>query len=189
MKTKWKSIKPYLLDFVVVTAGVLIALFLNNFKDSIQARKYNKASIVTINNEIKSNHEQLKGVVEMQSNLLDTINKYSTDDITLSKLILEKGGGIASAPLSNSGLEFYKRNQLNLIDFDMMSQLITMENVTSAIDIKMEKLMDYLYPNLFADSEESKKLFALHLTNLLGSEIQLIQQYEEFIDKYVDGKR
>ncbi len=103
-------------------------------------------------------------------------------------MILEKGGGLSSASLSNTKLEFYKRNQLNLIDFEMMSNLIIIENITKAIDIKMEKLMVFLYPTLFADSEESKELLILQLNNLLESEIQLMKQYEDFIDKYIDDK-
>ena len=44
--------------------------------------------------------------------------------------------------------------------------------------------MDYLYPNLFVASEESKKLIVLHLKNLLNSELKLEQLYKEFITEY-----
>ena len=52
----------------------------------------------------------------------------------------------------------------------------------------MEKLRDYLYPNLFVDSEESKMLFILYLRNVLESETQLTQTYENFIDDYIKTK-
>jgi hypothetical protein len=87
--------------------------------------------------------------------------------------------------MSNMGLEFYSRNQINSIDFEMMSMLMNMKSTSELIDTKMEKLMDYLYPNLFADSEESKMLFILYLRNVFESENQLMITYENFIDENI----
>jgi hypothetical protein len=182
------KVKTYLKELTIVTAGVLIALLISNHKENSQARDYYKASVETVKNEVQANYTSLKSIIEKQIELIDTINKYSADKITISDLIIEKGGGIQSATLSNSGLEFYKNNQINSIDFEMMSRLINIESTSKLIDTKMEKLMDYLYPNLFVDSEESKKLVFLHMKNLLNSEIQLRQAYEEFINEYVENK-
>ncbi|WP_372752644.1 hypothetical protein [Labilibaculum sp.] len=70
-----------------------------------------------------------------------------------------------------------------------MSELIRIENTINLIDTKMQKLMDFLYPNLFVDSEESKKLVVAQLSNLLNSESQLMQQYENFIGKYIEKEK
>jgi len=180
--------KTYLKELTIVTAGVLIALLISNHKENNQARDYHKASIETIKNEVQANYTSLKSIIEKQTELLDTINKYSDDPITISNLIVGKGGGIQGTTLSNSGLEFYKNNQINSIDFEIMSRLISMESTSKLIDTKMEKLLDYLYPNLFIDSKESKRLVALYIKNLLNSEIQLMQTYEKFINEYVENK-
>ncbi|WP_041557366.1 hypothetical protein [Cellulophaga algicola] len=66
----------------------------------------------------------------------------------------------------------------------MMSRLIEIEATSKLIETKMDKLMDYLYPNLFVASEESKKLIVLHLKNVLNSELKLEQLYKEFITEY-----
>ena len=185
MKTNFKGIKSHLIEFIIVTAGVLIALLLSNIKENNQARRYYNKSIETINNEIETNYNSLKENIEGHMNLLDTIKKCTTNHITISELIVNKGGGLSSTILSNSGLEFYKKNQLNSIDFEIMSELIRIENTTKLINTKMEKLMDFLYPNLFVDSEESKKLVVAQINNLLNSETQLMQQYENFMDRYI----
>ncbi|ADV47490.1 transporter, cation channel family [Cellulophaga algicola DSM 14237] len=65
-----------------------------------------------------------------------------------------------------------------------MSRLIEIEATSKLIETKMDKLMDYLYPNLFVASEESKKLIVLHLKNVLNSELKLEQLYKEFITEY-----
>lgn len=180
--------KSYFKELSIVTAGVLIALFISNNKENSQARDYHKASLETIQKEVQDNYSSLKIIIDKQIKLVDTINKYSADKITISDIILSKGDGLKGGTLSNSGLEFYKKNQINSIDFEMMSKLINIESTIKLIDTKMEKLMDYLYPNLFVNSEESKKLVVLHMRNLLQSEIQLKQEYEEFIKEYVKNK-
>jgi len=178
------KIKGYLKELTIITAGVLIALLISNYKENSQARMYYRASVETVKNEVQSNFSNLKSIIETQNVLIDSIKKYSADTITISDLIIEKGGGIQGIALSNSGLEFYKKNQINAIDFKMMSRLIEIESTSKLIETKMDKLMDYLYPNLFVASEESKKLIVLHLKNLLNSELKLEQLYKEFITEY-----
>ena len=182
------KIKSYLKELTIVTIGVLIALVISNFKENNQARDYYNASIETVKNEVEVNYSFLKNIIEDQTRLLDTINKYSADHITISDLIIEKGGGLQVATLNNLGLEFYKNNQINSVDFEMMSRLIRMQSVSKIIDTKMGKLMDFVYPNLFVDSEESKKLVSLYLNNVLNSEIQLMHTYEDFINEYIENK-
>jgi len=180
-----KKIKSFLKELTIITLGVLIALIISNFKENNQERKYQIASIETVKNEVETNYSNLKNVIESQTNLLDTINKYSSANISISDLILIKGGGVQIATLSNAGLEFYKKNQINSVDFEIMSMLILMESTSKHIDTKMEKFMDFVYPSLFDDSEESKKLVVIYLRNVLNSEIQLMHIYKEFIDEYI----
>lgn len=190
MKTKsiMNKINSYLKELTIVTFGVLTALVISNFKENNQARDYYKASIETVTNEVEANYSIIKNTIENQIALIDTIKKHSADHITLSDLIIEKGGGLQAASLNSIGLEFYKNNQINSVDFEMMSSLIRMQSTLKIIDTKMEKLLDYVYPNVFVDSEESKKLVILYLNNVLNSEIQLRDTYESFINDYVEEK-
>ena len=68
----------------------------------------------------------------------------------------------------------------------MMSWLIRIESTSKLIETKMDKLMDFLYPGFFVDSEESKKLVILYLNNVIGSERNLMHTYEDFINEYIE---
>lgn len=177
------KIKSYLKELTIVTVGVLIALIISNIKENHQAKQYKKASIDAVKNEIESNYATLRKALEDHVSLRDTIEKYSNDNVVLSELIF-KSGGLQIFYLENSGLDFYKRNEINLIDFELMSILISLKSSSDLIETKMVKLVDYLYPNLYVDSEESKKLVILYLGNVLNTESQLYQQYENFMKKY-----
>lgn len=180
-----EKIKLYIRELTIVTIGVLIALVISNFKENIQAQKYYKASIETINNEIIANQSSLKRVIEKQINLNDTMSKYGDSPIPIFE-IFHKTGGLQSALLNNSGLDFYKRNQINSIDFDLMSKLNQMEILTKLIDIKLNKLMNFTYSNIFNNSKENKMILSIYIQDALDSEKQLMSEYKEFIDKYIE---
>lgn len=184
MNSKREKIKSYLTELAIVTIGVLIALFLSNLKEYNQARKYHNASIKTINSEIKSNYSSLKGIIEKQSDFLDTLIKYTEDSSTIVDLF-KKSNGVQFATIHNSGLKFYERNQINSIDFEMMSTLINMNFLSELIDKKLDKLADFSYSNAFNNSKESKMVVILHLRDALGTEKQLLGFYDEFINNKI----
>ncbi len=181
------KVKIYLKELTIVTMGVLVALIISNFKENSQARKYHSASINAIKNEVIANNANLKNVFEKQTRLQDTIEKYSTEPISLKELIL-KANGLQGATMSNTGLEFYSRNEMNSIDFELMSNLIRMNILSELIGMKMDKLMDFVYPNIMVDTEESKMLLSIYLGNVMESEEQLIQLFEEYMDEYIKNK-
>lgn len=176
------KIKSWLGEIAIVTAGVLIALFFSNLKERNQAQKYQRASIETIKSEVSVNNSDLKNVMEGHSRLIDTINKYIEDHISIYDL-LNKTNGLQVATLSNTGLEFYTKNQINSIDFKMMSTLIQMKILSQFIDNKMEKLTEFVYPNMFVESRESKIMFVMYLRNVLESERQLLHLYQDFAEE------
>lgn len=180
-----EKIKTYLKELSIVTAGVLIALFISNHKENNQAIEYYSASIETINNEVETNYSKLKGVIDTHTQLLDTINKYSEDNITIMALF-KKANGLAFATLNNTGLEFYTRSKINLIDFEMMSTLYQMRFLSEIIETKLNRLGDFVYLNIQADSKDSKTIVGLYLSDVLNSEYQLLQTYESLIDENIE---
>jgi len=180
-----RNAKSYLMELITVTTGVLIALFLSNLKESNQARNYYKASIETINNEIEANYSELKGIIEKQMKFQDTLNQYRDSSILIGE-IFDKSSGLQVAELSNSGLDIYKRNQISSIDFEMISTLNDMINLSDIIDAKLNRLTNFIYPNILNNSKESKLILSVHMQDVLGSEIDLMKRYKNYIDKNID---
>ena len=181
------NIKYYLKELTIVTIGVLIALLVSNFKEDNQARLYHDSSIQTINKEVIANNSNLEWAIEKHINLLDAIKTYNNDTISIGNLF-SIAGGLQFASIGNIGLEFYTRNQVNSIDFEMMAILINMNALSELIHSKTDKLMDYIYLNIFNKSEEKKILTAVYLSDILEIENQLKLAYEKFIDEYIETK-
>jgi len=185
--SKTRNIKSYFMDLLIVTAGVLIALFLSNLKESNQALKYHKASIETINKEIKANYTELKIVIEKQIKFRDTLNKYHNTPIIIGKLI-EKTGGLQSSELSNTGLDLYKRNQVSSIDFEIISILNEMNYASEIIETKLNRLINFFYQNILDNSKESKIVLSAHIQDALGTEKRLLKLYKDYIDTNIETK-
>lgn len=106
-----EKIVSFLKELTIVTTGVLIALVISNFKENYQVRKYHKASIETINSEVEANYSSLKGVIEKQMQLHDTLVKYIETPIVIGE-IFGRMGGLKASELSNAGLDLYKEIRL-----------------------------------------------------------------------------
>jgi hypothetical protein len=181
MKKNKEKIRYYLTELSIVTIGVLIALFLSNIKEFNQARKYKKATIETINNEITTNYSSLKDMFEQQKNLLDTIDVHMNDSCTIVDLF-KKVNGLSFPVILNSGFEFYKNNQISSIDFEMMTTLIRMNYQSESIDKKLDELVKFIYPNAFEKTNKSKIQLTLYLNEAMGAERQLLILYENYLN-------
>lgn len=180
-----KKNRAYFIEFIIVTAGVLMALFLSNLKESNQERKYYKASIETINIEIQENHSNLERSVEQQTNLLDTLLRYGDSSHTILELF-QKTKGLQTTSLNSAGLDFYQKNEVYLIDFKIMTKLINMSSSSDIIRKKADMLADCAYENILESSKESKKMVILHLQNLLKTEKHLLKNYKDYIKEHID---
>jgi len=187
MKTHLRKEKiiSFLKELTIVTTGVLIALVISNFKENNQVRKYHKASIETINSEIEANYSQIKGVIEKQMKLYDTLIKYGNTPMVIGE-IFGKTGGLKGSELSNTGLELYKRNQINSIDFEMIYMLNEMNRTSKIIETKLDRLVDFVFLNILDNSKENKMVVSLHIQDVLNSEKYLLKLYKDYIDKNIE---
>ena len=175
------------MEFTIVTSGVLIALFLSNLKENSQAQEYHQASIETINKEIGANYSDLTKIVESHKSLLDTLKKYASTKLVISEIII-KAGGVQASELKNTGFDLYKRNQINLIDFDMMSTLNSINYMSKLIDSKLEKLMTFAYLNILDNSKKNKIVLSFYIRDIIASEESLLRLYKKHMDENEKSK-
>ncbi|WP_282016103.1 hypothetical protein [Marinifilum flexuosum] len=180
-----EKVVSFLKELTIVTTGVLIALVISNFKENYQVRKYHKASIETINSEVEANYSSLKGVIEKQMQLHDTLVKYIETPILIGE-IFGRMGGLKASELSNAGLDLYKRNKIDAIDFKIMSILAEMDYTSNIVDGKLDRLVNFVYLNILDSSKESKLIVSLHIKDVLNSEKHLLKIYKDYIDKNIE---
>ncbi len=180
------NLKSTLKEVILITTGVLIALFVSNLKENYENEHYRKTSVEAVLNEVDDNYKSLEAVITVHKNLLDTLAAYKDGSDRVVDLF-RKTNGMPFATLRNAGWEFYKRNQINNIDFELMSDLVHINILLDIIDTKLDKILDYAYTHTLERSEESKTVIMLHLANILDTETQLLGLYRKVSDNNGKG--
>ncbi len=171
---------------IPVILGVLIALFINDWKDGVDDERFVKRVLASIKKEMKANKQEFEEVLEKQYALADTLEFYSADDSIPLIEVVNKANGVQIPTVKNTSWRSVLNSKLELIDFEVISQMTEIENAKQYLRIKTEKLIDYGSDNAISTDAETKKVFLLLLENLINSEEGLLEGYETYLKKGID---
>ncbi len=176
-----EKIQTLFKEMIPVILGILIALFINNWKQSYDDQKFINSVLSSITEELKENHTELQEVIESHQQLLDTINYHIEDpEITIGELI-NKVGGIPGASIRNNAWKALVNNRIDLIEYDKISILSNIEEDKSNMKMKFERLTDLIYQGISSSEYIHKKMFLVTVNDLLYTEEQLYESHEQFI--------
>ena len=172
-------------EMIPVIAGILIALFINNWQQSYRDEKLLESTLQSLSEEFDKNAENIQSYLPRQSHFLDTLRLYH-DDTTLSILdIATKTCGMGSPEIYATNWQLsVNNNSMRLLNFQTI-------NLLSQIESKYQELRDqdrFLYPILygppvFQTGEEGvayRRGMELWLNSYMGNEKELLALYEEF---------
>lgn len=178
----------YLLqEIFIVVIGVLIAISLNNLKESISNDNYVEKTLNVINNEIQDSRTEVDTILKIHYKMVESLEDLSTEEknLKLGEMIAELGG-FQKATTKNVSLRFFIANKAELVDFKVISQLLDIESRTEILNGKIERLADFVYENLNNTSVESKQTFTFLLYDIIESEESLLASYDDFINQNKD---
>jgi len=173
-------------EIVIVVIGVLIAVSINNYKEYIDNRNYVQTTLQAIEKEIRLNQMDLDTIVERHLTLLEELYHYEAqEEQTLGELVAELGG-VQVASIRNIGLRFFVTNKAELLDFDLISMLIQIEDTTEILEAKLNRLANFAYAHLNDTDEQTIETFVFMLTDVIDSETSLQEAYTEFMQTQMD---
>lgn len=187
-KTKRPNRFRYLLqEIFIVVIGVLIAISLNNLKESISNNNYVEKTLNVINNEIQDSRTEVDTILKIHYKMVETLEELGREenDQKLGEMIVELGG-FQKATIKNVSLRFFVANKAELVDFNVISQLLDIESRTEILSAKIERLADFVYENLNNTSVGSKLTFTFLLYDIIESEESLLAGYDDFINQNKD---
>ncbi|NRB52567.1 MAG: hypothetical protein HRU41_33205 [Saprospiraceae bacterium] len=179
MSKRRQKLMASLRELFVVILGILIALFINNWKENRDNEHYVDQTLQAISKEISQNEEALQGILPRHQSILDTLENYFEDDTKSLRWIATQAGGVQYPEVKNIGLRFFISNKADLIDYDIISHLNDVESGKAILDKKFEKLMDYSYESIEKTDEESKITFAIRLADIVDTEEYLLELYQQ----------
>lgn len=170
----------FLREVAVVVIGVLIAVAIGNFAEHRDNVRYLQNTMRAIEGEIKINQTELEAILtrhyEMWTDIEAALETHD-DKVSLGEL-LSNLGGLQVGSLKNVSLRFFVSNKAELVDFDLITTLLDIEAQTEFLSSKIQRLADFSYEHINDTDEQSKRTFALLLSDVIESEESLLESYE-----------
>lgn len=176
-----KKFFSFFKEVIVVLIGVLIALFINEWRETRNNEKFVESVLEAVELDIKSSQEDLEKVTKKHIRTLDSIALYLEDEERSILHIIQNVGGIQYASTKNISLNYMIANRAELLDYELISLLANVEQNSDLLNSKFDKLMDYAYETVEASDAKSKRIFIIHLSNVIDSEQSLLNLYDQFL--------
>lgn len=175
------KLKKLLLEMVPVILGVLIALLINNWKESAADQRYVEKSLAAIEKDIRESKVSTEEVLEKHYAVIDSISHYlENTDLSIQEIV-GNAGGIQYPFTKNIALRFFVSSKADLLDYETISILTNIEESSKMMSKKFDKLMDFAYEKIDSQDQKDKYSFAIHLANVIDSEEQLVELYQEYL--------
>ena len=177
-----RNLFSFVKEVIVVLIGVLIALFINEWRETKNNEQFVSSVLAAVEKDIISSKEDLKEVSDKHIRTIDTMAVYLNDEQLSIVEIIEGVGGIQIAQTKNISLNYMVGNRAELLDYELISLLTNIESTRELLDNKFDKFLNYAYETVEATDAKSKRIFIIHLSNVIDSELSLLELYDEFLE-------
>lgn len=177
MKIEIKSYGiQFIKDIVPIVAGILIALFIDNWNAQRKDKVYINQVFTTINHELKETEEDIKTTIPQQMALIDSLDFYlDNQDVAILDIVM-KSKGIFIPKIKINAWKSVATTKIDLVDYEKVTTLSTIEEQKETLSNKSDFLMSYLYSNIKATNSKEKQTFKMILMDIIQTE-NTIQEY------------
>ena len=166
---------------IPVLLGVLTALFISSLKQNYDNQKFLDKIYSSIEKEMQSNTDEFTTTLPKQYRLVDSVQFYISDEDISIVEIIKKSNGLQIPSTRNTTWKSFLNSKLELVDFEVVSILTDVEEKKHFMNIKLEKLVDFIYENTNATNQQDKELFILHLHEIIETEEGLVETYNDYL--------
>lgn len=176
-------LKRVLKEIIPVILGILIALFINNWKEDRANERFVEKALVTIETEVEENYSSLSEILPRHYELLETlIEEIDNDTLTIVDIVTE-AGGVQLPTIRSASWKFFLNSKTELIDYPIISALIEMDESKRIMDIKFEQFLTYAYQYMNVTDRKGKEMFVAYFSNMVDSEETLHELCEAYLSK------
>ena len=182
-----KAIKSYSIQFfkeiIPVVAGILIALFIDNWNAERKDKAYIEQVFSTIHSELKETNEAISSNIPLQKSLIDSLEFYSTNQKVAIVDIVMKSKGIYVPNIRINAWKSVSSSKIDLIKYEKVTTLSNIEELKTTLNNKTQFLMSYLYSNMNATDKNTKQTLKMILLDILQTERTIERTIKLFGEK------
>ena len=178
-----KRILKLFSDMIPVILGILIALFINNWKENLDDRKFVNRVLSSIDTEMKDNREAVLEILPRHDTLYDTTQYYLKDsDVDLVDLF-QKTNGFQLPFIQNTAWQSFLNSKIELMDYETIRALTSIDETKNLLTLKVNKLMDFVYEKPNDTSPESKMKLSIIIEEISDAEKSLLEELEAYLEQ------
>lgn len=178
MKTK---IQTLFKEMIPVILGILIALFINDWKEKRDNDQFLNVVMSSISEELKENKAELTKLIGEHKQLLDTLVLYKENEEVSIGTIISKAKGIRTVSIKNTAWQTLMNSHIDLVEYEKISLLTNIAEGKANINTKFERLTDLIYEKISSTDGLDKELFYITVNDLLYIEGDLLESHEQFL--------
>lgn len=171
MKEKIKNYSiQFIKEIIPVIAGILIALFIDNWNSERKDEIYINQVFSTINSELHDSKEDIKSTIPQHKSLIDSLEYYSNDkSATLLNVVMDSKG-IKIPSIKLNAWKSVASTKIDLIDYNKITLLSTIEEHKRTLDSKTQFLTTFLYSNINETDKNKKQTLKMLLMDIVTTE-------------------
>lgn len=174
----------FLQETAIVVIGVLIAFSINRFSENLANERYLEKTFQAIEQEVRLNQAQMDSILKRHLQFYEEVeNRRDSSQLSLGEFLIDLGG-VQGASQKNISLRFFIAHKADLLDYDLLIQLIEIEESQKLLERKTTQLVDYAVENINDRSSECKLQFSYLLANVIDSEMALSEGYGYFLEAH-----
>lgn len=180
-------------DIIPVIAGILIALFINNFQQNYRDKKLLESTLQSLSNEFAENAAEINEELPRHRQWIDTLERYKESENHSIYDMTAKAGPISIAFIFTTNWQAtLNNNSLGFLNF----QTVQLLSEIDATHQELRKQEDMLYPVVFGppmfkrgkEGLEYRQGLEGWFTTFTINEEELLKLYEKF-EQVVQNKQ
>lgn len=173
--------KKVFLDIVPVLVGILLALLINNWRQTKSEQDYIENSIGFIIQENTENIKELKYALKRQAMFMDTLLVYVDDDQYTLKDVLQRAQGVYTPDLKSTTWQFLVQDSKHtLVPYEMINRLAEIGKYEKLVERYNTKLGDIIFQQAFFEDPKLKLVAMSLFSDFSPVQNTLIQELESF---------
>lgn len=181
MKAKIKNYSvQFIKEIIPVIAGILIALFIDNWNSQQKDKAYIHQVFSTIDSELKESKEELTNKMPKQQALIDSLNRYVANENISFQTIILKSNGVHIPQIRINAWKSIANTKIDLIDYRKIALLSNIEELKETLNNKSELLMSFIYSNFNTTDKNVKATAKLILMDITQTERAIYETIEDF---------
>ena len=177
------SFKEFIKNIIPVIAGILIALFINNWNENRKDKVYIDKFYSSLKKELEQTDKEITDKTPYQQSLVDSLDYYLDDDDVSLMDIIDKVQGVKEPGIKLNYWKALSNSKIELIDYEKLSILSDIEEGNELLKYKRNNLLDFIYSNMTETGKNEKLKMKFMMMEIMNTQMSTQEDIRKILNE------